>query len=128
MEDGTFIFEYLLRQKNCMDVIDNLIINYLIKNNNTINLAYVPEFVLLITSIIKTNYLLIIKQLKIKNINDNAIQLIMEHFYNYITSKIKTEFNSNELYKVYYACVNLAIMKIKYSSHSGMLCFRKHHS
>lgn len=123
MENGTLIFEYLLRQK-CMNQVDNLINNYLI-NNNMIDVSYIPDFVFMIASIIQNNYLIISKQLglKLNSINNNSIEIIMGHFYNYIVSKINTEFNSRDFYKIYNTCVNLANMRIN-PSKSNMFCLR----
>lgn len=125
MENGTFIFEFLLKQK-CMNVVDDLIVNHLINKNNMIDISYIPEFVFLVTTIIKNNYLIITKQLNLKlhNINNDSIEIIMGHFYNYIVTHIKTEFNSEQFFNIYNTCVNLAIMKIKPSSKNNIICLR----
>ena len=91
-----------------------------------IDISYIPEFVFLVATIIQNNYLIIAKKLNLKlnNINHDSIEIIMGHFYNYITTKIKTEFNSEQFFNIYNTCVNLAIMKIKPSSKNNIICLR----
>lgn len=128
-ENGTYIFECLLRHSSIMHIIDNDIINKYITQTDgyTIGLN-IPKIVLEIIILITRNieFKSILKRvLKMNKYTESDIISVMEHFYTYIIQKIPFEFNSSESYHIYNTCVNLAIMKINYSEYSGLLCLKK---
>lgn len=121
MENGTYIFEFLLRQNQIMKVFDDCINLYI--QNGTINSLNVPNLVLSIVNITNNNVFHLLNKQKIKYCDEDII-IFLDHFYTYITQKITIEFNSKELYDIYNISVNLAIMRFKYSKNNGLLCFK----
>jgi len=122
MDNGTHIFEFLLKNNEIMKFFDDSI-NVYIKNGN-LNSLKVPELVLCIVTIINNICLPLLEKFKFKYYDEDII-LLLEHFYTYITQKITIEFNSKELYDIYNISVKLAIMKFKYSKNTGLFCFQK---
>jgi len=121
MENGTYIFEFLLRQNQIIKVFDDCINLYI--QNGTINSLKVPELVLTIVSIINNSVLQLLNNQKI-NYCDEDIIVLLDHFYTYITQKITIEFNSKEVYDIYNISVKLSIMRFRYSKNNGLLCFK----
>ena len=121
MENGTYIFEFLLRQNQIMKVFDDCINLYI--QNGTINSLKVPELVLTIVSIINNSVLHLLNNQKI-NYCDEDIIVLLDHFYTYITQKITIEFNSKEVYDIYNISVKLSIMRFRYSKNNGLFCFK----
>jgi hypothetical protein len=122
MNNGTYIFEIILKQPELMNIFDQYISQTI--TNGLIEIHNIPKLVLNISRLIN-NYLNDkLYKLNIKCKEDD-INIILEHFYIYITDKIHIEFNSDEFYSVYTSCVQLSIMKYKYSNKKALLCFRK---
>ena len=121
MEQGTYIFEFLLRQNQIMKVFDDCINLYI--QNGTINSLKVPELVLTIVSIINNSVLHLLNNQKI-NYCDEDIIVLLDHFYTYISQKITIEFNSKEVYDIYKISVKLSIMRFRYSKNNGLFCFK----
>ena len=129
IDNGTYIFECLLRQSSMMYIIDNdIIIKYITQSDGYTIGMNLPKMVLELILLITRNSQLksILKRgLKINKYTESDIISVMEYFYTYISQKIQFEFNSEELHDIYMTCVHLAIMKINYSEYSGLLCLKK---
>lgn len=121
MENGAYIFEFLLRQNQIMKLFDYCINIYI--QDGKINTLNVPNLVLSIVSIINNNIFHLLNKQKIKYCDEDII-VLLDHFYTYITEKITIEFNSKEVYDIYNISVKLAIMRFKYSKKNGLFCFK----
>lgn len=121
MNNGTYIYEHILRNGDMMNAIDMCISACM--QNCTIQPGRIPELVLTIVTLLNS---INIKNIKGK-INKEDIRELFDHFYQYIVDKHTLEFDTNEfgsaeMYNLYKTCIDLVIVQLKCYTPSSKKC------
>ncbi len=127
VNNATFIFECLLRDNAFMSALDKYI-DTTLQNTMNFSTENVPSLVLLIMTLLTQgkNYIDVGKNLK----NDEELKQLLEIFYDYIVSRIKTYttakgeiFQEPEFKISFDICIKLAVMKIKFNKNKLACCW-----